>query len=266
MDSTTDWRHWIGAVIVLAPPLGYGLAYVHELGYFDFYKIPMDFISLNWTTIFVAISASLGALFLLLWFVTALVLSKLENISAVRQKIYLVIMSFIFLFIIAIKYLTVEETKELGIFFAIFVAAIFVVPWFIRNYGDIPISRFKRGGEPPKSATATYVKKILDSKYLKYSFLTIYVLIFIFAFSYLDGRSTGIDRQVFYVPSSNPQLVVLKISGDSLICAPIIYRGKDSKGQDICIVRQEFFVLKSSENALSIKATRLGYVRVSESP
>jgi hypothetical protein len=209
---------------------------------------------------------SLGALFFLLWFITALALSKLGNISPVRQKIYFFIVSFIFLFIIALKYLTIEESKELGISFAVFMAAIFIVPRFIRNYGGTPISRFKIGAEPKEDATATYVKKILNSKYLKYSFFTIYVLMLLFVFSYLDGRSTCMDRQVFYVPSSNPQSVVLKISGESLICAPIIYKGKNSKGQDICIVGQEFFMLKSSENNLSIKATRLGYVVVSESP
>jgi len=75
-----------------------------------------------------------------------------------------------------------------------------------------------------------------------------------------------LDQQTVYVPSSNPQLVVLKITGDNLICAPINNNYTDKYGQNYYIVGQEFYLLQIDEAGLSIKAIGLGYVQISSSP
>ena len=86
---------------------------------------------------------------------------------------------------------------------------------------------------------------------------------FLFSFTYLDGRSVAMNRQVFYIPSTHPESIVVKIQGDSLICAPLYYMGKDNKGEEIGIINQEFFKLNLNDSNISIKAIKL-YVRMKD--
>lgn len=267
IKNKADWKQWIPVVIAVGPVLGYGLAYVYELGYFTFYKIPTDFIVLSWTTILVAVAASLAALFFVIWVVALMVVIRPLKLNPTNEKIIYIVIAFIILFFLALKYLTNGEIEQTSIIFVILVAAVFLVPWLIRKSGKKAINPIKQ--QPltkEEEAMMTNIRKIIESKYFKYGLVTISVLVLLFFFSYLDGRSVGLDQQTVYVPSSNPQLVVLKITGDNLICAPIINTYTDKYGQNYYILSQEFYLLQTDEADLSIKAIGLGYVQMSPSP
>lgn len=256
MDTKNNWLQWLGIVIPASPVLGYGLAYVRELGYCNFYKIPNEFITLDWTTILVAIAASLGALTLFSWFVIAIIASRPYNISPTRQKFYLSVVCFFFLLIFAIQYLTIQESKQLGIMFLIFLVCIFVLPWVIRNYGTISINRPRVINDTKENKASDSLNRFFNSKYFKYGFLIFYSLAFIFVCSYLRGRVDAMEKQIFYIPSTNPQSVVLKIYGDNIICAPLI--------QNQHIFEQKYFVIKLSDSNTTITAIQFGYLRPNE--
>jgi hypothetical protein len=214
MNSRFELRPWIPLLIAVAPALGYGLAYVHEQGYCAVYHIPFDLIHLDLTTILVAIAASLGGMTLLIW-ITFLTMTIPLYISATKKNIYFSLIFFLFFVLpFGLLYLAVEEFKQLLIAFLLFVFFIFafprILPWLIRKFPrrrqrlDIPIVRW------------------LNNKYLRYGYIVTLVIIFIFVCTYLAGRSEAWKKEIFLVPSSNPELVVLKIYDDNIICGKLV--------------------------------------------
>lgn len=209
MNQRFEIRQWIPVIITAAPALGYGLAYVYELGYCEAYHIPFDLIRLELTTILVAIAASLGGLAILAWLIF-LLMSVPLYISETRKKIYFSVIYLIFLFLFALFYLNVEESKQLGIMYLTFVFVIFVIPWLSRKSHkkrkrqDIPINRF------------------INNKYFKYGCVIIFIIISALTFGYLAGRSDAWKKEIFYVPSSHPQLVVLRIYDENIVCGELI--------------------------------------------
>lgn len=200
-------------MIAVAPALGYGLAYVHERGYCEIYHIPFDLIHLDLTTVLIAIAASIGGVALLFW-VAFLAMTVPLDISATKKKIFLSSILFIFLVLFGFLYLTVEEFKQLSIAFAVFLFCIFILPrilsWLIRKF---PTQRQKR---------ETLADRWANNKYLQYGFVAILVIAFIFVSGYLAGRADAWNKEIFLVPSSNPELVVLKVYGDNIICGKLV--------------------------------------------
>lgn len=200
-------------MIAVATALGYGLAYVHERGYCEVYHIPFDLIHLDLTTVLVAIAASLGGVALLFW-VAFLVMTVPLDISATKKKIYLSSILFIFLVLFGFLYLMVEEFIQLSIAFAVFLFSIFILPrilpWLIRKF---PTKRQRR---------ETIMDRWANNKCLQYGCVAILVIAFIFVSGYLAGRSDAWKKEIFLVPSSNPELVVLKIYGDNIVCGKLV--------------------------------------------
>ena len=64
MDLKIDLKLLLAFVAAVSPVLGYGLAYVYQLGFCNYFNIPIELIKLDWTTILVAIAAAFGSLFL----------------------------------------------------------------------------------------------------------------------------------------------------------------------------------------------------------
>lgn len=264
MDNRSDWLKLIGSVVVVSPALGYALAYWYERGYCDFFKIPTNFIQIEWPTIIIAILAALGGLFIASWLTIAIITPNLQKMSINRIKFYFALIYGICILFIAITYLTIEEAKEAGVIYLILLIFIFIAPTFIRRY--------KREKEQRNLIETKEIERkdpiglILEKRIVKYILVFILILFIGYTSAYYNNRANAMNRQIFYIPSSNQQSVVLKIYGDDLICATIDHLAKNEKGQAYCIIKQEYFVLKTSEPNLSIEATQLGYVRVKELP
>jgi hypothetical protein len=225
MNSRFPLRLWIPLLIAVAPALGYGLAYIHERGYCALYHIPADLIHLDLTTVLVAVAASVGGVTLLLW-VGFLILTIPRDVSATKRNIYLSSILFLFLFFFGIFYLTVEEFKQLSIAFAFFLFFIFVIPWLIRKF-------------PPKGQRReTLMDRWINNKYLQYGWVSILVIAFIFLSGYLAGRADAWNKEIFLVPSSNPELVVLKIYGDNIVCGKLVQEADEfGLGPTITLLR-----------------------------
>lgn len=218
MNSRFELRPWIPLLIAVAPALGYGLAYVHERGYCAVYHIPFDLIHLDLTTVLVAIAASLGGLALLLY-IAFLAMTVPLDTSATKKKIYLSSILFVFLVLFGFLYLTVEEFIQLSIAFAVFLFSIFIFPrillWLIRKF---PTKRQRQ---------ETLLDRWANNKYLQYGCIAILVIAFIFVSGYLAGRSDAWKKEIFLVPSSNPELVVLKIYGDNIVCGKLVQKSDE---------------------------------------
>lgn len=62
--KTVYWS-WLGSMVALIVPLGYILAYIHEIGFCDFFKIPKELIQLNWTITLIAVTGVIGGVLVL---------------------------------------------------------------------------------------------------------------------------------------------------------------------------------------------------------
>ncbi len=244
MNIESIWEKWQTVLIAISPAIGYALAYVHELGYYHYFGIPTEIIKLDWTTILVAIASTAAGIALVSWFLAAIIMLK-------GKKLAFLIFTFLFCFFFAILYLTIQESGQLGVGFLAMIFAIYIIPWYMRTYQQNLVDEYKPVNDSDKNDAIT--KWLKDDK-VKYVLLSLWVGLLVFSFSYLGGRSAAMRKSTFYIPSSNPQAVVLKINGNDLICAPLI--------SGTHYFQQTYFVLKIDDPKLSITANQnLGYLR-----
>ena len=244
MNIEAIWQKWQTVLVAVSPAIGYALAYVHELGYYQFFCIPTEFIKLDWTTILIAIAASAAGLSLLSWFFIAVVTIK-------KKKLAFILLMCLWLIFFSIRYLTGEESLILGIMLLAMLFVLLVIPWYRRTYQRNLADEFKINMQVNKNDPFI---KWLNSDKMKYVSLIVWIVILVFGLSYMDGRSAAMNKSTFYIPSSNPQAVVLKINGNELICAPRILGTR--------YFQQTYFVLKIDDPKLSISANQnLGHLR-----
>jgi hypothetical protein len=224
-----EFRPWIPLLIGGVPALGYAVAYVYELGYCGVYHIPSDLIRLDLTTILLPIAASLIGLALFAWFFFATLTIPLY-INPTLQKILLSILLFICLFGLSLRYFTTEEAEQTGIAFLVFLVLLFAGPPLLRK---LQTKRGRRRQDIP-------LARLLANRYFQYTLISICVVGLIFASGYLGGRAEAFQKEVFYVPSSNPDLVVLKIYGDNIICGELVRQSDEvGLGATISVLRME---------------------------
>jgi hypothetical protein len=64
-NNAIGWKY-IQVIGLAAPVVGYTLAYVHEVAFFDWFHVPTEFITLTWDTIIVSAVASVAGAYLLI--------------------------------------------------------------------------------------------------------------------------------------------------------------------------------------------------------
>ena len=157
-----------------------------------------------------------------------------RNISSIGQKIYVSLLLLIFLFVFSLLFLTLVEAEQLALMYGAFLLIIFFGPWFARKLTSIHLGKRKSESETPIDGR---IGQIVNSKYFRYTIFGVCLLVIIIYCSALAGRSAAFNKQIFYVPSSNPDSVVLKIYGDNIICGQLIYeQNKSGLGQTIFIL------------------------------
>jgi len=68
MENGTKARHfWVqqGIIVAASPVIGYGLAFLYEIGFCGIFKIPREFIRLDLTSVFVAAGSLVGIILIL---------------------------------------------------------------------------------------------------------------------------------------------------------------------------------------------------------
>jgi len=228
-----DWKVLLTMVIAISPVLGYGLAYVYQLGYCSVFNIPTDLVKLDLTTVLVAIAGTLGVLFffsclmLLIW-------ATPRNISVTKQKIYVSAVLLFFLFIFSLLFFTTSEAEQVAIMYGIFLFLIFLGPSVARKISGI---KWGKGKNEPETPADDRIIQIINTKYFKYSIFGFILLVMVIYFGALAGRSDALNKHIFYVPSSNPNSVVLKIYGDDMVCAQLTsLRNESVLGNTIFVV------------------------------
>ena len=229
-----DWN-LSGLVIPAVPAIGYVLAYIYERAFCSFYQIPTGLIQLDWNLIITAIAGVLGGLLIVIWGVAVLFFAKNEKPGRLKWWFILTGVLFFAILFLSIYYnLTVMQ----------FLISIGFIAWLVILLFVFPLLRRKPKAKP----TPTNI--FMSSQIAKYGFLTLVVLLLFGCSAYLSGRSEATRQTQFYVPSSYPNAVVLRIYGQNCICAPVITEDK--------IIEKSYFVLNVNTPGLTLKLMDIG--------
>jgi hypothetical protein len=240
-----DWN-LSGLLIAAVPAIGYVLAYIYERAFCDFYQIPTGLIQLDWNTIITAIAGVLGGLLIVIWGFTVLFFTKNGKPGPYKRRLILIGVLFGTILILSI-YCNLTVTEFLiGIGSIAWLAILlFVFPLFRKTpkaYRDKLIA-------DDKTALTNVLK---SSQIAKYGFLAVLVLLLFGGITYLSGRSVATGKTQFYIPSSYPNAVVLRIYGQNCICAPVVTKYK--------IVEKSYFVLNANTPGLTLKLMDMGHL------
>ena len=251
--ASTTWQA-VGALFGLVIPIGYAAAYFKEWGYCVFFGIPLDLIKLDITNILITITYGVGVIFFIFWFAelfyTVSQRIKLKNFGPIKRRISFDIL---FLFLLAFfftYYRGMLYTWPLAALLLILVLySQFVAPLIIQG----KISSYSNKLE---AQDRLEMKTQLPLDYfVKRTGITIVSLgtllgLFLIAMMWI-GINTAEMQRNFLVPSTNESSVVLRIYGDTVICAPFDIKTKE--------VEKTFFIIRlDDESRPEFRLYRLG--------
>ncbi len=255
INENTGWN-WFRIVLIIAPALGYTLAYTYEIGYCNVFKIPKEFIFLDLTTVIIGITAAFGGSLLIIWFVIMLLIPKqaIKPMGPIRRRLYFLLLICMLSFFIAYKYLLVWELIYIIAYLVAMAVILLLFPLLDRNTRKIKGYRNKliANDEQTKKSTDPLLKRIGSR-----GIIVFMLLVGAYTFTYLEGRAQAINQEEFYVPSTYPSSVVLRIYGDNIVCAPVNQARKE--------IERTYFILKTNDEPRPMLiATKTGRLYVSE--
>ncbi|MEA3490148.1 MAG: hypothetical protein U9R44_07440 [Candidatus Omnitrophota bacterium] len=216
-------KNWITDTIIIAaaPFMGYLFAFAFESGYAQFFKFPVQFITIGLSQVLLTIFILWGVFLMLFWFVELISSAVPKNRYFLSHSIERFIPLFGLLMGYSLLYGWSTETRVvialiLGLGFIEF-----IVP--LITQGDKKCYEDKLEAEEGASwefrekrgAFSVRLVKIFGQKYIMF-ILNVVILI---VFTRLLGQIYASRTETFPVPLKSPDSVVLRIYGDKLICA-----------------------------------------------
>jgi hypothetical protein len=215
-------------VVAVFPLMGYLILFIHESGYFGYFKVPRQFISFSTAEILIATGGVLGIAFLM-FFVTNLLsipLSHLEPHPAIRRRIRKY-------FPITLVYgcvviLGSDWTLTIGtlVFSFLLFGTDFLVPIISERDKEGYLAKLASWDEKSyliriqeNSLLIRAIEKGMDLLGGTIVEIGIYISMGL-VIVYLLGMSTARNQKQFRVTNTTPEMVVLYIGDDKLICSP----------------------------------------------
>lgn len=238
----------------LAAPIGYAAAYLREWGFCHVFGIPIEFIQLSVTTVLIAITSGVGVMFLLFWLADLFYgfrqQRNAKRSAPIRRRLvfdalYLIFFGCLFgLFPVLIRYWPLPAFLFLALVFNQFLLPL-IIQTNIAGYTNKLEAQDQMDTEAP--GLLDYFAARVGRAFI---FFGIAVLVFLGSM-FLTGYQTAVTQTDFLVPSTNEDLVVLRIYGDNLICAHYDIETKEAY--------KTFIVIKSDDEPRPIlRLVRLG--------
>jgi hypothetical protein len=230
-----EWlRGWQAIFVAILSAAGYGIAYIHELGYNGEFLIPTQFIVLDLTTILITIGkilavAAVAFIIVDFGYVLSIILGgRLESskwMPYVRLSMPILVLV-IFILAVLLKYPSLwPEMLPTVPMILFFIYIVFGLPLFTQ--------KTQRGYEEKLKAELRRQAQFHDPvsdffrRYLTLKVVVAFTLVcFIFLAAYFSGIGDARSQTEFLVPSKYPGVVVLRAYGDNLVCANF---NKDTK-------------------------------------
>lgn len=229
-----------GLVVAAVPLIGYAMAFVYEVGFCSEFRIPREFISINLTTVFIAVGALLGVIAAIYFLVNMflIVVPKPKNRVLRRELSAFYAVSLIILVIVIIFWGLWLELISVAVLFLFFVFFIFVFPLITQRKGSyLEKLEAQRRVDSQFKTIEDYLISFLGIR----NIIMLMLVVLVVMFSYIAGIAQAKKQTEFMVPSTYPNSVVLRVYGDNMICAP--FNRTDNTTQ------KRFFIIEMGDSS-----------------
>lgn len=251
-------KHWVseGLIIAACSIVAYLLTFVYEAGFARFFRIPLEFITLNLTSIFV-VAGALLVVVIFLFLLTELIFTILNRGD---NPIYRGVVRLIpvFLLFAALLFLYGVQWREW-----IWIAVVMIMLAFLEFGFPLITQRHKihyRDKLEAQEEVERQVETPIDRAIWRMGSTAIIIILCLWlglSISYHAGHAAALKQDEFLVATTSPEMVVLRIYGDKLICAPFERATKE--------VQRSFIVLKVAEDPkLMLRLEKVGPLRLKE--
>lgn len=229
-----------GLLLALASAAAYLFAFYYEKGFASVFKIPIAFVAIALTTILVFAAVTLGLLVFLFPIANLLtmLLPSAANpvlLRAIRPVFLLAIYVIVQAYLFGLSHW--QRWLPLTIAFLVVVALQFVFPLFTHKNRTY-IGRLEAQEDIDRKVVGVldYVSRLFGPDPL------IVGLVFWFGISFSEsaGMAQALNQAEFLVTNTSPEMVVLRVYGDNLICAPFDRNTKE--------VKSDFVFLRIAED------------------
>lgn len=233
----------LGLFAAMAPiALGsaYFLSYIYERAYSMFFKIPNEFIVIGWISI-IPIAVKIFLIWILLLLSILVFWSYLLDRAAEWGPICRIFIKVVGgtapMIILMVPFRMFWSTLPISVGFWIIVLIFFYLlrPLMtqkkIKGYRDKLIAQ-ERVDEAPAIGPAKTVIRYLGGRW---GFVIVFTLPLLILATHFGGINDAASKVEFLIPSTTQELVVLRIYGDNLICAPLDRENKE--------IERSFFIL-----------------------
>ncbi|MDN4185551.1 MAG: hypothetical protein QY871_00520 [Dehalococcoides mccartyi] len=245
-----NWHLIVPIVMGFASAIGYALAFIYEVSYFDYFKIPVGLIELNWNVILIAIAGSLVALTAIAYCFIILFIARNNEDGPISRRLTFLSVWILFLLGFSLRYLFLDEIWP--VLFSIPLLVFYFFIWPLISKCKIDGYRAKLQAEDNRFEWKPNAKQ----RNIYYGVGIFCVLVLIALTAHFAGRAAAATKTEFWVPEGYDNYIALKVYPDKLICAARV--GDNA-------IKQTYLVLNLSED-IKINTVRTGFLRVAEIP
>lgn len=238
------------------PLAGYLVAFVYEAGFCTVFHIPLSFITLTPTIVFVAISALTLVLAPLFWLANIMCMIGLDlRDPIIRSLTRVAIPGMLFLLLVGMNPNAWREWIWLLSLVAFLALLEFGLPLLTQR--DKKSYREKLLGQEAIDARTSDLFDVFGRRFGTWVLNVAMVMIMAILLSYTAGKGQANRQKEFLVLASSPETVVLRVYGDDLVCAQFDRATKE--------VQPNFFVIKrvtvSSDPRIQLNLEEVGPLR-----
>lgn len=243
-----------GVLLALLSAGAYLLAYYYEKGYASAFNIPTSFINISLSSILTFGTILVGLILFLMPFINFFFMVTVGRIHPALLRAIIPI-AFIFIFLLIQVYFfgfqTLRDWYLVLIYVVVFSLLQLAFP--LIQSGKTYVSKLEAQEKIDGEVVDAYA--LIQNKFGKDSLLVIIAFILGMYIALSAGRAEAINQKDFLVTNSTPELVVLRIYGDNLICVPF----DRITGE----IEQNFSVIKNTGDiSLALKLEELGQLHL----
>lgn len=244
-----------GIILALASAGAYLFAFYYEKGYASAFKIPTSLIAVNLTSVLI-----FGAIFISIILAVLPYANLLMSLTigrthpAIQRAAIPVIIVFVFLSI-QIYVFGFSNWKNWLYILALLIVLLFLQFVFplIAQRGRTYVKKLEAQEDTERQFVDSYA--LLQRKFGNESLLIILLFLVGLSTALSAGTAEAIRQEEFLVTNTKPELVVLRIYGDNLICVPF----NRATGE----IEQSFSVIKNTgETGLVLRLEKLGQLHL----
>lgn len=244
-----------GLIIAASSVIAYLFAFIYEAGFAKIFDIPLHFVTLSLTNVFITGGSLLLislTLFILADLIFVIFVSFLKSDSPIYRR--LVKLAPMVFFSIALLFFQINTALQAGL--KGLIASWLLIAFF--EFGFPLITQRHKASYRDKleaqdqlvvqrETLRDYAVGLLGEGLYR----TIYFLSLALVVTYVAGQSTALRQREFLVTATSPEMAVLRMYGDKMICAPF----DRSTGE----VERSFTVLRIAEDSgLTLHLERVG--------